>query len=235
MKFWQSRYSSQDKLSQQEILEISQKISRDFYPNVSSAFPGLVLLPVDPFHLYAYWTLGENTIKSELSDYANFQLTLRIYWQFNENSDFYRTKQWFDVKVNGNQHRQKVRVPNDETFYSAVIGKHYPDDSFAAYAYSNIIHLPRSRMAPIIGTENETTDLVDESNQLEVVEQNQRAEQAGEVNNTVLNNFIMKDNLYVESTKVAMNSKHKPAVTSHPANHNNASGLGIKYQYSTRK
>ena len=151
MKFWQSGHNSQIKLSQQEILETSQKISRDFSPSVSSAFPELLLLPVDPFHLYAYWNLGQNWIKSERFDFGNLQLTLRVYWQFNENSDFYRTKQWFDVKVNGNQHQQKIRVPNDEAFYSAVIGKHYPDNSFAAYAYSNIIHLPRSTMAPIIG------------------------------------------------------------------------------------
>jgi hypothetical protein len=32
MKFWQSKYNPQITLSQQELLEISQKISREFSP-----------------------------------------------------------------------------------------------------------------------------------------------------------------------------------------------------------
>jgi hypothetical protein len=228
MNFWQSKYNPQITLSQRELLEISQKINRSFPSVADSAFPELVLLPVDPYHLYAYWSLGENSIKSGLND-ANHQLTLRVYWWFNENTGFYRTKQWFDIKVNGNQRQQKIQGPKDEAFYSAVIGKYYPDDGFAAYAYSNSIQLPRSKIAPIMSEENERSKSIDEPSLLEEGGQYQQTEWAGGVNNPVSNAYIMKDNLYVESTKASMNLEHKLAVTSHFEIINNDSGLGIEH------
>jgi len=219
MKFWQSGYNPQIRLSQRELLEISQRISQEFTPSACSALPELVLLPVDPFHIYAYWNLGRNNLKSKPNDHTNFQLILRIYYQPNQSSSFYNTKQWFDVTVNRIKHQQKVAVPNDHTFYSAVIGKHYVDDSFAAYAYSNIIHVPRSEMA----VENEKGKFANKSNLPETGDTSSLAE----VNDSVLNDFIMKDNLYVESMDTPMNLDHNPAVTSPPVNVNNDSGLGI--------
>lgn len=215
MKFWQSGYNSHIRLSQLELLEISQRISREFSPSARSAFPELVLLPVDPLHIYAYWNLGGNNIDSKPKDYVNYQLILRIYYQPSQDSGIYSTKQWFDVPVNRIKRQQKVPVPNDHVFYSAVIGKQYIDDSFAAYAYSNIIHVPRGGRV----LENENA----QSNQRETKGKTSLAE----ANDTVSNDFIMKDNLYVDSMDAPMNSQKKPTVTSHPANLNNDSGLGI--------
>lgn len=215
MKFWQSGYNSHIRLSQQELLEISQRISREFSPSARSAFPELVLLPVDPLHLYAYWNLGENNINNKPNNYANYQLILRIYYQPKQYSGIYSTKQWFDVSVNRVKHLQKVSIPNDHTFYSAVIGKHYIDDSFAAYAYSNIIHVPRGGRV----LENESAP----SNQHETRDKTS----LDEASDTVLNDFIMKDNLYVDSMDTPMNSQKKRTVTSLPANPNNDSGVGI--------
>ncbi len=229
MKFWQSKYNPQITLSQQELLEISQKISREFSPVADSAFPELVLLPVDPFHLYAYWNLGENFINnSKTNDNRNLQLTLRIYSRPHESPGFYNTKQWFDVSVNRIQHQQKIRLPLDQTFYSAVIGKHFPDNSFAAHAYSNIIHVPRSGMASATRKNSEANELFDRSKQFDTNEKNSLTERGGEDNITVINDFIMKDNLYAESKIALARHKNKPEMTSHSASSNNASGLGIK-------
>jgi len=226
MKFWQSKYNPQITLSQQELLEISQKISREFSSVADSAFPELVLLPVDPFHLYAYWNLAGNFINNKPND-NNLQLTLRIYLRSHKSPGYYYTKQWFDVSVNRIQYQQKVRVPHDEAFYSAVIGKHFPDDSFAAHAYSNIIHVPRNGRVPAIGKNSENNEIFDESKKLDTNEKNSLTEQISEDKITVINDFIMKDNLYAESKKVLVSHKKKPVISSLSTSRNNASSLGI--------
>jgi hypothetical protein len=216
MRLWQSGCNSKIRLSQQELLEISQRISREFPPRSSSVYPELVLLPVDPFHLYAYWNLGKNNLTSEPNDFTNFQVILRIYYQPSQNSCSNNTKQWFDVTVNSIKHQQKVAVPIDHTFYSAVIGKYYLDDSFAAYAYSNIIHVPRRERI----VENE---MAQSSKKIAKGD----ADPPTENTNIVLTDFIMKDNLFGEKIGTPKKLKHGPAITSHPANLMNDSGLGI--------
>ena len=158
INFWHSQFNSLIKLSQEEILDISQEINQEFPSNVSSTNPELVILPVDPYHLYAYWNLGINlnaywnVSKSGQSptseDELDNHLTLRIYSQPSHGTDPDKTKIWFDVPINGSQTQKKVRLPSYETAYSAAIGKRYPDDRFVVFAYSGIINVPPGRRAP---------------------------------------------------------------------------------------
>ena len=48
------------RLSPKELLDIGDEIGRSFAPKASYNIPEVILLPVDPGHLYAYWNLGEN-------------------------------------------------------------------------------------------------------------------------------------------------------------------------------
>ncbi|MEN8261189.1 MAG: DUF4912 domain-containing protein [Pseudomonadota bacterium] len=148
MKFWHSRNNPKIKLLPKEMLEISQEISRDFAPSAKINVPELVLLPVDPYHLYAYWNLGE--FKGEQVEKVNgeAQLILRVYWRPDDSIKIANTKLWFDVAIQSSQNQCKVLLPVDETHYSAAIGRRNPDHRFNAFAHSNLIHVPRGRMAP---------------------------------------------------------------------------------------
>ncbi|MDP2902531.1 MAG: DUF4912 domain-containing protein [Methylovulum sp.] len=146
--FYSSHHSG-IQLSPQEIFEISQEISHKFAPCASTGSPELVLLPVDPYHLYAYWNLGglKGAIKSK--DEPDSLLVLRIYWRPDENTGISNTKIWFDVALDNLQSGQKVRLPIDGTAYSAVIGRPFQGNNLTVFAGSNIIHVPCDKLKPL--------------------------------------------------------------------------------------
>ncbi len=127
------------RLSPSELLDIGEKIGRDFAPKPACNIAGLMLLPVDPGHLHAYWSLGENR---EISSPANDQLTLRVYSQADEESAVPETASCFDIAIGHSMTHQQVPLPGrlDDTAYSAAIGKCGADDGFIEFARSNIIH-----------------------------------------------------------------------------------------------
>lgn len=149
MKVWYSRYNPHIQLSQKEMRNISQDISREYGPKVETNSPELVILPVDPFNLYAYWNLGESHNAANNHKQSGADLVLRVYWRPDNSHDISETKLWFDVPLTGFHNQRKVRLPIDETDYSAAIGKRFQDRRFDLMAHSNIIHVPRSRMAPV--------------------------------------------------------------------------------------
>ncbi len=151
------------RLTPSELLDIGEEIGRDFAPKPASNIPEIMsgyparhpsgkcksvpdgfvmLLPVDPGHLYAYWNLGENReIFSPVND-DNDQLTLRIYSQPEEENAASETASWFDVAIGRSMTHQQVPLPNsvDDTAYSAAIGQCGADHGFIEFAHSNIIH-----------------------------------------------------------------------------------------------
>ncbi len=141
MQYWQSKFSSNLKVSQQELLEVSTEISHKYSPEVAPEIPELVLLPVDPFHLYAYWNIekaGGQTIMDHDS------LILRIYWQSDISKQFMGKKQWLDYAISSYSHRKKLQVPYENTLYSGAIGKPQAQKGFLGCVYSNLVHTPRS-------------------------------------------------------------------------------------------
>jgi hypothetical protein len=164
MNFWQSKHSSQIKLSTRELQQISQKIDQDYAPVITTHGSELVLLPVDPYHLYAYWNLSGNLANNQKNKGIESDLSLRVYWRPDKVNVTSKSKLWFDVDLK-NQHQQKVRLPIDATDYSAAIGRNIPNHGFVVYAHSNIIHVPRGRMAaqqisPVKTAAAENIDLV---------------------------------------------------------------------------
>ncbi|MGR8934286.1 MAG: DUF4912 domain-containing protein [Gammaproteobacteria bacterium] len=147
MTFWRSRFDSQINLLPEELLEISQDINSEYAPSASDTTPEVVLLPVDPYHLYAYWNLAENKANSVSRSHVESGLTLRIYWHPDDNRAITTTKLWFDVALAGIQQHCTVELPLDGTRYSAAIGKRNADYSFNAFVYSNTVHVPRARIA----------------------------------------------------------------------------------------
>jgi Domain of unknown function (DUF4912) len=125
-----------------ELNDISREISRRFAPKAATAEPELCLLPVDPSHLYAYWDLGENKAQITPAYAAEKHLTLRIYWRPDASPETTSSNVWFDVAADNPESRQKVRLPIDDTAYSAALGKLNPDHSLDVLATSNIIQVP---------------------------------------------------------------------------------------------
>jgi len=130
------------RFSPSELLNIGEEIGRDFAPRLFSNDPELMLLPVDPGHLYAYWNLGENREIPRSASGGTDLLTLRVYSQPDQESAVSETVSWFDVAIDSPMTQQQVSLPSpvDEMAYSAAIGTCGVDDSFIELAHSNIIH-----------------------------------------------------------------------------------------------
>jgi hypothetical protein len=99
-------------------------------------------VPVDPLHLSFYWDIGENTARITPDGGFDNDLTLRIYWRPDESPEIKCSNVWFDLSADNPECRQKVRLPIDDTAYSATLGKLNPDNSIDPLAHSNIIHVP---------------------------------------------------------------------------------------------
>lgn len=142
MKFWQSRYNPQVKISQLDLLDISNEISNTYAPHYTPLKPELVLMPVDPINLYAYWNLKEGETDNRIS-HIDKQLALRVY-SIPQLSEQHSNIQFsFDINIDNFQSQQKVHLPVAATAYSAVIGEINTDNSFTTLACANVIHVPR--------------------------------------------------------------------------------------------
>ncbi len=163
MKFWQSKNNPQCKLSQQDLLDISEEINQQYTPFDNHHQPELVLMPVDPINLYAYWNLKENKTNTEISP-VDKQLALRIYSIPELSEHPGKLQLSFDIKVYGFRNQQKVQLPIAATAYSAVVGEINADDSFSPLAISDTIHVPRETPVDDISmTGNET--ILDKDNE----------------------------------------------------------------------
>ncbi|WP_374089385.1 DUF4912 domain-containing protein [Methylomicrobium lacus] len=125
--------------SHRELQAIGQDISQRFAPKASNNMPELLLLPVDPHHLYAFWETGANAQKSAP---AQQPLTLRIYWRPDAAQEITRSNIWFDIPADNPANRKKVRLPIDDTYYSATLGTLKQDRTLDVLAQSNLIHVP---------------------------------------------------------------------------------------------
>lgn len=148
-----SRFGSE--LLPKELYEIGQEISRRFPLKDESAKPELFLLPVDPYHLYAYWNFGQSKGQARPQESAENDLILRIYWLPDDNNETVGSNVWFDVPIHELNARQKVRLPLDDAAYSAALGKLKPNQGFEVYAYSNRIRVPRGRTKTMVPRQEE--------------------------------------------------------------------------------
>ena len=147
MRLWQSRYNPQCKISQQGLLDISEEITQSYTPHDTHHRPELVLMPVDPVNLYAYWNLKDSDTEN-IIEHVDKQLALRIYSLPNLGNDPAAIKLSFDIKVEDLQNQQQVHLPLAAAAYSAVIGEINADDSFSPLVASDTIHVPRKNPIP---------------------------------------------------------------------------------------
>lgn len=133
------------KISGPELLKISQNINLYFAPKAVLNKTKLALLSVDPRHIYVYWNLCNNNTNTLLQSMHNNELLLRIYSQPIQGDTQIKPQALIEVPVHNFQSQQNITVPkvNDETTYSAHIGKIVSKNEFTALLSSNELHISK--------------------------------------------------------------------------------------------
>lgn len=153
MRYWHSRHNPELTISSQEIQHISQTISRTYHPlQFSQAeplnFPELIILPIDPYHLHAYWRIAGAT---PLLQMANSPLILRLFWQVDWSDAQDYQCPWFDACVVSAHANAKIQLPVAGAIYTAAIGQHDNNGDFVVYVRSQPVSMPSSAMTPVTG------------------------------------------------------------------------------------
>lgn len=201
MKLCQSRFSPQCKLSQQDLRDISEKIIQNYAPHENLNLPELVLMPVDPENLYAYWNLKQSSDSIDTPQMEK-PLALRIYSLPEVNESHSHIKLSFDIRVDGFQNQKKIRLPLAASAYSAVIGELDADNSFCPLASSEPINIPRKNPTPAqeqVTPENLT--LKEQSENISHKQSDKAQENHSE--NQLLNNIILasfKNNIIISDS-----------------------------------
>ena len=136
------------KLTQIELLEISQEISESYTPKISNNLAKLTLMPVAPQHLYAFWNLGSHKSKP-LKKNSTQQLTLRVYSEFDKNS--YLSKGYEEFPMSRAKSPQDIflATPSYTSSYRASLGMCFSDNHQDVIADSNLTQLPLAQK-PVI-------------------------------------------------------------------------------------
>jgi hypothetical protein len=147
------------KPTQQELLEISQNISRYYAPRISSNSQKLVVLSIDPQHLYVYWSLDENRDYTLSRSILNKEMVLRVYSQLKGKQPPTSANPLVEIAINDFHSRQKIYIPAPETptVYSASIGQTIAGDGFVSLIDSNITHA-------VQGTEEQNINIKKQDN-----------------------------------------------------------------------
>jgi hypothetical protein len=147
-------------LSAQEMLDISEDINIDFAPNAAQNKQELVLLPIDPHHIHAYWNLSNSLPNTLKTNDTKDQLTLRFYSNANFDMTSTETKPWFDLSIDNLHSQQHVFLSHhtQENKYSAAIGHRDQDNQFTVFAVSNTAHVPIEAITPEPSKDYEMTE-----------------------------------------------------------------------------
>lgn len=141
------------KLAPQEMRSISEEISREFAvrPSPQLSHSEIVLLPVDPDHLHAYWHLDEEQLREE----GRHPLTLRIYAISDDQAAPGEKPNWFDSPIEPDLTQFKVTLPATMTgdYYSAAIGWRPTERQFVSFACSEAAYIPRT---PVVVSDKPT-------------------------------------------------------------------------------
>ena len=146
-------------LSRQELLEVSQNISRYFSPGISSNSQRLVVLSIDPQHLYVYWSLDEKQDFRLSQSMINKKMVLRVYSQIKGKRVPAPANPIIEIAIDDFHSRQKIFLPAPVTatpaVYSASIGRTTADDGFVSLIDSNTTHVDQETVEQNIHIKNQ--------------------------------------------------------------------------------
>ena len=127
----------------QELLNISEMISADFAPKITATTSHLMLLPIDPEHIHAYWHLIDDNESTTHHRNDASALNLRIYSSNPslDNTDF---RQWIDVPIETINSEPSFQCAIDHTYnaYCGSLGQQEADKNFIPVAHSKEMQFP---------------------------------------------------------------------------------------------
>ncbi len=133
----------------QELLSISAEISREFTPLTRGVSANLVLLPIDPQHLHAYWRIEQRSPSAQSALKPPEPLTLRIFTQPSvpvESTVVIEEPAWFDIRINQAERHQAIELPGKTAFsgaFNAALGVRQGEQDFTPILVSNSIEMPK--------------------------------------------------------------------------------------------
>jgi hypothetical protein len=151
MDFRYSKPTENNLSSSEDMLAISQEIHANFVVDNRLKTPELVIFPVDPLHLHAYWNIDEHSIND------SNRLVLRIFWHPNGSDNIEQSKLWFDQVLDDHQGQTNIQLPIDGTRYSAVLGNRDRQHSLEILLRSNTICVPNTNAKTLINQPTATT------------------------------------------------------------------------------
>lgn len=132
-----------NQLSKKDLLEVSQNISLYYAPKISSGFKKIVVLPIDPEHIYVYWNLGDAQDIALSQHISNKELSLRIYSESVEKKESVSLKPVIEFDINALQTGKKISLPTtvqNSTVFSVCIGQADSNNTFIPLMISS--HTP---------------------------------------------------------------------------------------------
>jgi len=143
MRYWQSKHNSTLCLSSEEIQQISEQTTAEYHPWRSAFpaprhFPPLLLLPVDPCHLHAYWWILNKKLETVQSP-----LMLRLFWRNGRVASLEDLSgRCWEIGPVANRADIKLRLPVAGAVYMAALGHGDPARGFVEVARSAPVDVP---------------------------------------------------------------------------------------------
>ncbi len=129
---------TEETLTTQELLGISQIISTGFAPSIKNTKPEVVLMPIDPEHVHAYWHLPESEPQQKT------ELTLSLHPLEDTHPDDPKYA-WLNFFINNRQGQQTLTLPNhsNSQHYYASLNQTNSESQQQALVTSNITQVPQ--------------------------------------------------------------------------------------------
>lgn len=127
------------KLSRAELREVSENISLYYAPKRPLSSRKLVLLPVDPEHIYLYWNLVDFQNGESFQDMRDQELKLSIYSHSKDNPK--TVKKIVETTVQGVQSSHQITLPIEQSSgsYSATLSQYLPEKESVELVKSNLV------------------------------------------------------------------------------------------------
>ncbi len=123
----------------QELLEVSQNISLYYSPKILSQSKKLVVLPIDPEHIYVYWDLTDKQDADLSQKLVDNEIKLRLYSQENETKNIQPV---VEIPINAVQAQQRVELPiiKKSAVFSATVGESTKEIDFSPFLTAKFSH-----------------------------------------------------------------------------------------------
>lgn len=121
----------------------------------------LVILPRDPYCIFAFWELGQ-TAREALEEQVGAEqrpglsLQLRVFKHAGNNEEI--VESYFDLSPGWEDGSRYIPVPEADRLYHAELGWTPAQGSFQALLHSNSIRTPRDRISDLVDEEWQLPD-----------------------------------------------------------------------------